>query len=414
MAGFWSGFAKGLSDELDRGQRRKEFEETLNQRRLETLATVAANRQASSIEEYDPFADTPEEVMGAPEEVTEEVGVVSTPTEVAGEDAGAPPPGEEEGDAYVAAPETPTAYSPALPKDAGAYAKALVLLGASPDKVAELAARGGSRGLKLTYEAVIKGTPKTGWSGPLMDEVLDSVIFDVRRGSRPDLQKLWGNLYPDADPLSGKDQRYVETLLGAPGSSIDVLIPGLETMTPPKEVKPLTQTEKDNVREQMEKEVGQRVQAEIFNLRKIIADKSAANEDVSMEVAKVGELELAATGIKDYNDIGGALRALGEEAGDQIFAGYFESYPGLDERFYIGVNLEPYLKRYQERNSGSALTSPTASDPVEPALEEPSNGSQVRGYPTVNSEEEAQTMINSGQLKVGDFFILNGQVQIVQ
>lgn len=49
MAGFWSGFGKGFSEGLDRNERRRQFEETLKEKRRDTLLQLgAANAKRTS------------------------------------------------------------------------------------------------------------------------------------------------------------------------------------------------------------------------------------------------------------------------------------------------------------------------------------------------------------------------------
>lgn len=417
---FWGGFARGFGAQLDREQRKKEFAETLKQRRIETLMTVRASREANNDFDSGPaaelftFSETPE-----PEEVVAP-GVPLAATEEPAEAPQEVPEGEglmERPKVSTDLPEAPEA--PTLPGQApapkardnkpepgmDAYSAALVHMGADKAQVAEIMARGGKGAVKYVYDTLIKHRGNTPYSTAELDEALGSLIISVEKGGTVDDVKLWRELYPEGGELTEADLSYLEATRGTPKPKIDMVMPWFDTNVR-KDSKPLSITEKETISDSLVSRLLPALHREVRSLREGITNGEV---DPDYAAKRIEEIETRAIPmLKDNNDVETAMMYLSPEAGLKIFTPYFEQYPELlEDKVFLGGGLGPFADLYKSGGITESVSTEGATSSPEKV-----KASDIKmGFA---NEQDLQRAIAAGVVGPGDavqvgnqFFRLN-------
>lgn len=397
---FWSGFARGLSEEMDRSERRREFEETLKQRRLETLMAVRGQREAagdfdsSSIEGLSTFGATEEdtETPMATEGVVEaepfeaEVAPAATVSDVPTEsDSLVTRPTKVEAPQPEVAPAKAATQKP--PKGFDAYAAGLMHMGLTQQQVEEILVKAGKPGVKFAYESFAKGFSGEAFTQAEIQDALKTFVVSVERGGKVDDLKLWQELFPDAGELSEADLSYLEATRTAPPEKVDMLMPYFDTRVKPEKRKPLTVEAKANLRKDLATNLIPAVNAEL---------RKARSEG---DVEKVSSLDKARKALEE-GEISTAMVFLPVEVGVRVATPYFEQYPELlQDKVFIGNGLEGVAEAYISGNEAVAETSESGVQPGGVKMVDPKEI-----IATFATREEAQAAINRGEIPKGSTF----------
>lgn len=403
---FWGGFAKGLGDQLDRGQRQKEFAETLKQRRLETLISVRAQREANFDFDNSPVTELyksaeppkPEDVAdletetATPEEPAEDVeGEELVPSQVDTPETPKVPPtatAEEATTETLKVPPTATAEGAKPRSDAGldAYAGGLLYLGVSEDQLAQVLAKGGKQGVKFVYDTLVKNANGRPYSKAELSDALDSFIVSIEKGGTIDDLKLWRELFPEAGDPSEADLSYLRATSGKPKPRTSMTLPYFDTVDRSSK-KPLTSTDVSSLRSDLVKQTLPALKRELSALRAEYAE----TQDPKI-FARIKELDEQAIPLLEKNeDFETAMKFIGDEAGLALLSPYFEKYPELID--------DPLF-----RTSGVGRFADAFKAGGFPDEEEEGE------IPSFASEEEVRAAVASGRLTLPATVRVNGRI----
>ena len=164
MAGFWSGFYQGYTDEKNRQEERRQYQEALDLKKKEMVMQIAQRRA--------------------------ELGRTSGTGTGGG--------------------------------SANAYAASLARMGVDADRVARLASEGGTTALKETYDALQSGFDETNpYTPEQLNTFVDGVVIASSEGGTVDVNEIARTAGVTLDPL---EQEFA-TVMTAQPSATTVLMP---------------------------------------------------------------------------------------------------------------------------------------------------------------------------------------------
>lgn len=164
MAGFWSGFYQGYTDEKNRQEEKRQYQEALDLKKKEMVMQIAQRRA--------------------------ELGMTSGTGTGGG--------------------------------SANAYAASLARMGVDADRVARLASEGGTTALKETYDALQSGFDETNpYTPEQLNTFVDGVVIASSEGGSVDVNEIARTAGVTLDPL---EQEFASVMTAQPGATT-VLMP---------------------------------------------------------------------------------------------------------------------------------------------------------------------------------------------